>query len=618
MPNRYIFISCNFFGMVDILCRAKRFVWTKIKLMETYSLHINNYSIRTEMHQGRRHLVVPAIMMREGVHCGSHGPLLHPAEELGKYTSAWNGMPVIVRHPQDSNGNYISANSPNVVDMQVIGRVYNTSMSNDKLRAEVWIDEEKTRQVSPETLAYINQNRPLDVSVGVFTDDEESTGTWNGEEYTAIARNHRPDHLALLPGEQGACSWADGCGIRANKKGGDVLDEIHINALSYSGTESTAWSAPTLADFNVEGQWQGLSQADKAKVASHYLIGSSAVETFGDLHFPVVNPSTGRLNEGALRAVIGGRGAQLTAVPASVRDAARRRAYRLLNSEFDAELEIPETLSAVYQLKKQGYSVIQINQDPEYTSIAGTLQGKLDNMDTDTRIHYLRKLYANNFVYEVRNNGNSTLFQRGYSVNDNGDVEIIGDPVEVVIEENVKLKTNKGGADNMCTPNEQCAGLAAKVDCVIKNNSKFTEEDRELLSTFSEEQFDRIIAAAAQPKEADPQMNKEEAVQVLKDHLSDPGKFMGLLPDDTRAQMEYGMKAYKQRRTQLIEHITANTEAYTAEILEGRDIDELERLAGVIKTPVDYSAMSIQSNAGSGSGGKLLPAGIKTEKGGEG
>lgn len=190
---------------------------------ETYTpfhLTTNNYMVRTEVHQGRSHIVVPVIMMVEGVHNGSHGPMLHLAEELGKYPSAWNGIPVSVQHPEEE-GVHVSANDPSIIDRQTVGRVFNTKMENGKLKAEAWLDEEAVTRISPEVLDYIRKSAPLEVSVGVFTDEELTPGEWEGEEYQAIARNHRPDHLALLPGGIGACSWADGCGVRVNEKGGE-------------------------------------------------------------------------------------------------------------------------------------------------------------------------------------------------------------------------------------------------------------------------------------------------------------------------------------------------------------------------------------------------------------
>lgn len=197
----------------------------KMKNQQYKILTTNNYVIRTETHQERKHLVIPVVMMVEGVHNGSAGPLLHTQDELGKFPAAWNGIPVMIGHPE-KNGQPISANSPKVIDQSVIGRVYNSKMEDGKLKGEVWADVEKLKQLSPLAYAYIIQQKPLDVSVGVFSDDEPIAGEWNGKNYTAIARNYRPDHLALLPEATGACSWQDGCGIRVNAEG--LLEAINL------------------------------------------------------------------------------------------------------------------------------------------------------------------------------------------------------------------------------------------------------------------------------------------------------------------------------------------------------------------------------------------------------
>lgn len=229
--------------------------------METYNNSIQNYIIRTKTFQGRKHLVVPTVMMVEGVHNGSHGPLLHLAQDLGMFPAAWNGIPVTVSHPSTNDGNISANDSPEVSERVTVGRVFNTHMVGTKLKAEVYIDEAKIKQISPEALAYIRQGRPLDVSVGVFTEEEQTAGEYNGETYTAIARHHRPDHLALLPGEQGACSWADGCGIRANsensllnkKDNDEKMNEQEILALKDSAVKR-------LLDQSITDNAQGYSE----------------------------------------------------------------------------------------------------------------------------------------------------------------------------------------------------------------------------------------------------------------------------------------------------------------------------------------------------------------------
>lgn len=201
-----------------------------------YSAHVVQqepaYTVKNVQHQGLPHLVVPVVMMVEGVHNGSRGPLYHAIAELGKFPEAWNGRPVIIDHPE-IDGQNVSANSPEIVEQQVIGTVFNTHVDDNKLKAEVWLNEEKLRQISPSVLASLQRCEPIEVSVGVFSEEEEVEGDWNGEHYTAIAHNHRPDHLALLPGGCGACSVEDGCGIRANKKKGgtNVNEEEFLQSL---------------------------------------------------------------------------------------------------------------------------------------------------------------------------------------------------------------------------------------------------------------------------------------------------------------------------------------------------------------------------------------------------
>jgi len=188
-----------------------------------YFLQSGSYQTRTRKYRGRKHLVVPVVMMVEGVHNGSAGAVFHSKEELSKFVEAWNGRPVTIDHPQQDGMDLSASETPEVSERSV-GLIFHTRMDDGKLKAEAWLDELIMQEVSSTALAYIKQNRPLDVSVGVFSDSDPVSGEWNGETYVSVARNYRPDHLALLPGGTGACSWNDGCGVRTNKEGGTSLE----------------------------------------------------------------------------------------------------------------------------------------------------------------------------------------------------------------------------------------------------------------------------------------------------------------------------------------------------------------------------------------------------------
>lgn len=163
---------------------------------------------------GRRMLVVPLIMARADV--VMNGARV-PVEEMSP--EAWNGRPVTVGHPDDGNGGFISATaSPEIHEQWSVGTLFNAHVDEEgALRAEAWIDIERCNERYPGLIGRIKSSEEIDVSTGYFCEHEEQEGELNGRKYNVVHRNIKPDHLALLPDEQGACSWEDGCGVRANQ-----------------------------------------------------------------------------------------------------------------------------------------------------------------------------------------------------------------------------------------------------------------------------------------------------------------------------------------------------------------------------------------------------------------
>lgn len=180
---------------------------------------------RRSMLNGRRHLVVPVSMIVPGVLDGSQGPILYTKEENEKSVTAWNGVPITVEHPITPTGDAISARDPEVLNKQGIGTVLNTK-SNGKLTAEAWLDIQNTSRVDNRIIDQLERGKPIELSTGLFMDTEPAPAgaVHNGKSYSFIARNFRPDHLALLPDSVGACSLKDGCGVLVNK--GMSHDEV--------------------------------------------------------------------------------------------------------------------------------------------------------------------------------------------------------------------------------------------------------------------------------------------------------------------------------------------------------------------------------------------------------
>jgi hypothetical protein len=171
--------------------------------------------------EDREYYVFPVVILVEGVHHGSTGPILYKRSDLRLYASAWDHKPVVINHPK-KKGIYVSANSPDILSESKVGILLANRVDGYRQRAEAWLEKERIEERSPETLKALRRGSAIEVSTGLFSSLEEKHGYWNGEEYEGIAREFRPDHLAILPNTTGACSVKDGCGMRSNcscKKG---------------------------------------------------------------------------------------------------------------------------------------------------------------------------------------------------------------------------------------------------------------------------------------------------------------------------------------------------------------------------------------------------------------
>jgi len=182
--------------------------------------------VRIDSMAGKEYTVVPCIMMVEGVHAGSGGPIYYPPEELAKTPAVWNHKPVVVYHPKSD-----TACSPEVLTNRKIGIMMNTKWEEGKLKTEAWLDMDRVKEVDERVSNAIEKGQMLEVSTGLYLDLEEKEGTWNSESYVGVATNYRPDHLAILPDIRGACSIDDGAGfLRLNH---ETKEPLSISQLFY-------------------------------------------------------------------------------------------------------------------------------------------------------------------------------------------------------------------------------------------------------------------------------------------------------------------------------------------------------------------------------------------------
>ncbi len=173
--------------------------------------------------EGRPHFVVPVIMGVVGVWNGSQGPLLYLAEDLEDSAPHWNGKPCVVYHPDNSGG---IAGHPEVFNAAKY--LFHARLDGNALKAEAWLDPERLKAVDPRVLRSVQQGRMVEVSTGLLLHHETPGGRYHGTTYNAIARDHRPDHLAILPDAVGACSIEMGRGFVLERV---VLDDQRLAVL---------------------------------------------------------------------------------------------------------------------------------------------------------------------------------------------------------------------------------------------------------------------------------------------------------------------------------------------------------------------------------------------------
>ncbi len=607
-----VLAKCLADGGTDAICaprairEANGIAGNSMQIHKIQMMQVDRVHVRTETHQGRRHLVVPVVMMVEGVHNGSHGNIFHPASELGRFPGSWNGIPVTVQHPEE-NGTNISANQPGVIDTWTVGRVYNTVMDGSRLRAEAWLDEERIANLSPQALAAIMNGRALEVSVGIFSDEEETPGTWNNEEYVAIARNHRPDHLALLPGGVGACSWADGCGVRTNKEGGETaVDKKEVETMSSADINNLPDSAFAYIESGGDKDSEGKTVPRSLR------------------HFPVHDASHARNALARMNQSPFGQRAKAKILAAC-------KKFGIQVSDNAAEIDVPRIFK---DLGIEGYTLLQINA-VGYREIMMKLQAQLDAMDDEHKIHFLTEVYSNSVIYEVRNrdNGQTNLYSQSWQSNSDGTVTLTGVPVTVTrkIEYVTNIENDPKGVPNNMENKEKQPCCPGKVTALLQsNNAMFVEADKEFLLGLNEAAIDRLIAtdaaltvakktatdaaaaAAETTAKSTPQINKEQVVQILKDTIKTPDEYLGLLPVEMQEQMKSGLILHREKRQKLIQTIIANNKRFTEENLKNRTMESLEELVSFIPEQVDYSVNGAGGSLGTGNAQELLlPAGVE-------
>ena len=161
------------------------------------------------------YLVIPMVMMLE--QCVMNG-VLYLGDAVNASATEWNGRAVVIYHPKGDSP--ISANNPETFVEQNVGVIFESRVEDKKLKADAWLEVNKLKNIDDgiELIAKLEANENIDVSTGMKIDGYKESGQFGGAEYTIVANQITPDHLAILIKEKGACSWIDGAGLVRNQE----------------------------------------------------------------------------------------------------------------------------------------------------------------------------------------------------------------------------------------------------------------------------------------------------------------------------------------------------------------------------------------------------------------
>lgn len=243
------------------------------------TVNLDAAKLRHDQMEGREYLVAPMVMLTEGVHQGNNGPLLYPPDELSKTPVTWNHKPIVVYHPKE-NGVGVSACSPHILTSRKVGVVMNTVWDdeNKRLKAEAWFEKDRLNKVDDRILPILEKGEPMELSTGVFSDNEDTAGIWNDEEYVGIARNYRADHLAVLPDQIGACSLKDGAGLMINEQSfgeieSDIRKELQSRFIN-NDEEKFLWVMDVFSTFSIHERDDKLWKVSYTKKDDKVILGT--------------------------------------------------------------------------------------------------------------------------------------------------------------------------------------------------------------------------------------------------------------------------------------------------------------------------------------------------------
>ncbi len=557
-------------------------------------------AIRHEDFEDRDHLVVPVVALVEGViqSANSERPELALSSVFGQHAQGWDGRPVLLGHPK-LNGAPISANTPEVIEKEAFGRLFNTRLDGAKLKTEAWIDLEKVAEMGGEVadkIAALESGELTEISTGLFVVSEIIDGKFNGEDYEAVWNSIVPDHLAILPeGSTGACSIKDGCGApRLNETFKWITDAfIRANEKPFT-TETDGHSH----------EYDGiLDETGGSNEHTHRLIkdADGNITGFGN--------TAGHTHELAVTTEAG---------HSPKKRKKSKKGKKMSKNSGDATLEEATAASrsimdSIYTFFTNFGARLQDNKAISDTDRRMAIAAALD-LEDPARFHEVVAVFEDIFIYVV-GFGNE-MFSRSFIIKDDDSVTLGADSVQVRPQtEFVPVKVDE--KEIPVTNKERVSALIAN------EQTKLVEDDREWLKDLDEKQLahfepvviettvQTVLEAVASSKVGDP---IHDGIMKTKKFVSAAGQIEAKLTDppeekkpetpktpktlenyiqDAPAEIQEvlgaGVRMHQARRKVLVEGLKANARCeYSEDELSTMKLVDLERMSKLANIP-DYS-----------------------------
>jgi hypothetical protein len=182
---------------------------------------INNASIRRERRDGRDYIIVPSATMPDGIVMNR---VRYPADEIAKAFGSLENTPAPLGHPT-IEGAFVSAKDPEGLARGWIGAWNrNVRRENGRVFVDKVIDVATANQLDggKTVLAAIEKGEPIHSSTGLYA---MLTAVQNDDEADWEASDIVFDHDAILIGEEGAATPAQGVGLMVNAAASPDGDE---------------------------------------------------------------------------------------------------------------------------------------------------------------------------------------------------------------------------------------------------------------------------------------------------------------------------------------------------------------------------------------------------------